>query len=67
VAFDEGRTLIAAALFASHPPLCSMFQMLIDQRLRVAADDAQTDVPDLGRSYDRASPVETRGQRVMNT
>jgi len=27
-----------------------MFQMLIDQRLRVAADDAQTDVPDLGRT-----------------
>jgi hypothetical protein len=50
VAFDEGRTLIAAALFASHPPLRSMFQMLIDQRLRVAADDAQTDVPDLGRT-----------------
>jgi NADH dehydrogenase len=38
------------ALFASHPPLRSMFQMLIDQRLRVAADDAQTDVPDLGRT-----------------
>ena len=38
------------ALFASHPPLRSMFQMLIDQRLRVAADDAQTDVRDLGRT-----------------
>src|ERR1700686_3700299 len=38
------------ALFANHPPLRSMFQMLIDQRLRVAADDAQTDVRDLGRT-----------------
>jgi CRP-like cAMP-binding protein len=38
------------ALFASHPPLRSMFQMLIDQRLRVAADDGETDVPDLGRT-----------------
>jgi NADH:ubiquinone reductase (H+-translocating) len=38
------------ALFASHPPLRSMFQMLIDQRLRVAADDAQTDVRDVGRT-----------------
>ena len=37
------------ALFASHPPLRSMFQMLIDQRLRVAAE-GQTDVRDLGRT-----------------
>jgi NADH:ubiquinone reductase (H+-translocating) len=37
------------ALFASHPPLRSMFQMLIDQRLRVAAE-GQTDVRDLGQT-----------------
>jgi NADH dehydrogenase len=39
------------ALFATHPPLRSMFQMLIDQRLRVAAhDDGQTEAQDLGRT-----------------
>jgi CRP-like cAMP-binding protein len=34
------------ALFASHPPLRSMFQMLIDKRLRMTADDMQTEVLD---------------------
>ncbi|HUE52734.1 MAG TPA: FAD-dependent oxidoreductase [Terriglobales bacterium] len=34
------------ALFASHPPLRSMFQMLIDKRLRVAPDDEQIEAGD---------------------
>jgi NADH:ubiquinone reductase (H+-translocating) len=38
------------ALFASHPPLRRMFQMLIDKRLRVADDDGQTETRDARRT-----------------
>jgi NADH:ubiquinone reductase (H+-translocating) len=46
-----------SALFASHPPLRSMFQMLIDKRRQVAADDRTID--DAETVIVEPDPVET--------